>query len=91
MPKLGKTFELVMLLIVLRLNLPDNLPEADKTAMNFGSGGNTDAKAWKDIWGCGQGIGNIESVETIGDVVDSLEAEYKEAVAELHNKERLLG
>ena len=70
---------------------PDNLPEADKTAMNFGSGGNTDAKAWKDIWGCGQGIGNIESVETIGDVVDSLEAEYKEAVAELHNKERLLG
>ena len=70
---------------------PDNLPEADKTAMNFGSGGNTDAKAWKDIWGCGQGIGNIESVETIGDVVESLEAEYKEAVAELHNKERLLG
>ena len=45
--------------------------------MNFGSGGNTDAKAWKDIWGCGQGIGNIESVETIGDVVDSLEAEWE--------------
>ena len=70
---------------------PDNLPEADKTTMNFGSGGNTDAKAWKDIWGCGQGIGNIESVETICDVVDSLEAEYKEAIAELQNKERMLG
>ncbi|EJW22060.1 2-nitropropane dioxygenase-like enzyme [alpha proteobacterium IMCC14465] len=70
---------------------PDNLPEADKTSMNFGSGGNTDAKAWKDIWGCGQGIGNIESIETIGDVVDSLEAEYKEAIAELQNKEAMLG
>ena len=70
---------------------PDNLPEADKTTMNFGSGGNTDAKAWKDIWGCGQGIGGIDSVETIGEVVDSLEAEYKEAIAELQNKETMLG
>ena len=70
---------------------PDNLPEADKTTMNLGSGGNTDAKAWKDIWGCGQGIGNIDSVETIGEVVDSLEAEYKEAIAELQNKEAMLG
>ena len=35
---------------------PDNLPTADKSAMNFGSGGNTDSKAWKDIWGSGQGI-----------------------------------
>ena len=69
---------------------PDNLPEADKTAMNFGSGGNTDAKAWKDIWGCGQGIGNIESVETIGDVVDSLESEYRAAIGELQNKEKML-
>ena len=68
---------------------PDNLPE-DKTAMNFGSGGNTDAKAWKDIWGCGQGIGNIESVETIGDVVDSLESEYRAAIGELQNKEKCL-
>ena len=37
---------------------PDNLPDADKSAMNFGSGGNTDSKAWKDIWGSGQGIGS---------------------------------
>ncbi|MCE2986766.1 MAG: nitronate monooxygenase family protein, partial [Phenylobacterium sp.] len=36
---------------------PDNLPQADPSKMNFGSGGNTEAKAWKDIWGCGQGIG----------------------------------
>ena len=39
---------------------PENLPEADKSTMNFGSGGNTKSKAWKDIWGCGQGIGRIE-------------------------------
>jgi nitronate monooxygenase len=38
---------------------PDNLPVSDPAAMNFGSGGNTDAKAWKDIWGSGQGIGAI--------------------------------
>jgi cell division protein FtsB len=38
---------------------PDNLPVADKTKMNFGSGGNMKVKAWRDIWGCGQGIGQI--------------------------------
>src|SRR3546814_2840693 len=37
---------------------PDNLPEGDLKTMNFGSGGNTKAKAWKDIWGSGQGIGS---------------------------------
>ena len=36
---------------------PDNLPATDPSKMNFGSGGNTKAKAWRDIWGCGQGIG----------------------------------
>ena len=39
---------------------PNNLPESDPSAMNFGSGGNQEAKAWKDIWGCGQGIGTID-------------------------------
>ena len=43
---------------------PDALPEADPTKMNFGSGGNTDKKAWKDIWGCGQGIGAIKEIKT---------------------------
>jgi len=38
---------------------PNNLPTADKSSMNFGSGGNTDAKAWKDIWGAGQGVGSV--------------------------------
>ncbi|MEM9332863.1 MAG: nitronate monooxygenase family protein [Pseudomonadota bacterium] len=55
---------------------PDNLPESDPSAMNFGSGGNTDAKAWKDIWGCGQGIGAIKSVTSTQELVDRLVDEY---------------
>ncbi len=68
---------------------PDNLPEGDVTKMNFGSGGNTGAKAWKDIWGSGQGIGAVEKVESVADRVDRLEAEYRQAVAELTAKTRL--
>ena len=51
---------------------PDNLPTADKSAMNFGSGGNTDSKAWKDIWGSGQGIGLIEDAPTVEQLVNRL-------------------
>ena len=51
--------------------------------MNFGSGGNTDSKAWKDIWGSGQGIGNINQVKSVGDVVDDLEQEYNAAKTRL--------
>lgn len=58
---------------------PDNLPESDPSAMNFASGGNTDAKAWKDIWGCGQGIGAIDKVQPTADFVAKLEREYNEA------------
>lgn len=62
---------------------PDNLPTADKTSMNFGSGGNTDKKAWKDIWGAGQGVGTIDSSTSVADVVDTLETEFKAALANL--------
>jgi len=62
---------------------PDNLPEADKSSMNFGSGGNTDAKAWKDIWGAGQGVGSIHDIPSVQDIVDSLKAEYNEAKSRL--------
>ena len=62
---------------------PDNLPESDPSAMNFGSGGNTEAKAWKDIWGSGQGIGMVSAVEAVADRVDRLEAEYHAAIAAL--------
>ncbi len=62
---------------------PDNLPVSDPSAMNFGSGGNTEAKAWKDIWGSGQGIGAVTAVETVAARVDRIEAEYNAAKAEL--------
>ena len=55
---------------------PDNLPKGDISTMNFASGGNTEAKAWRDIWGCGQGIGAVHKVETVADRVDRMEREY---------------
>lgn len=58
---------------------PDNLPESDPSKMNFGSGGNTEAKAWKDIWGCGQGIGAVKEVPSVAEMVDRLEREYRGA------------
>lgn len=62
---------------------PKNLPSSDPSKMNFGSGGNQAAKAWKDIWGCGQGIGVIDAVEPVAAVVDRLEREYNAARAAL--------
>ncbi len=58
---------------------PDHLPEADKSKMNFGSGGNSAAKAWKDIWGVGQGVAVIDEVLPTAELVKQLEAEYKAA------------
>ena len=65
---------------------PDNLPESDPTTMNFGSGGSSEAKAWKDIWGSGQGVGAIKSVTTVAEMVARLEREYHAAKAELAEK-----
>lgn len=62
---------------------PTNLPESDPSKMNFGSGGNSAAKAWKDIWGCGQGIGAIKRREPAGAFVDRLAAEYAAAKARI--------
>ena len=64
---------------------PDDLPTSDPSKMNFGSGGNTKAKAWKDIWGSGQGIGTVKNVGPVEDMVARLESEYfaaKDALAE---------
>jgi nitronate monooxygenase len=58
---------------------PDNLPDADKSKMNFGSGGNMEKKAWRDIWSAGQGIGNIEDVRPVREVVARMVDEYAEA------------
>lgn len=62
---------------------PDNLPESDASAMNFGSGGNTDAKAWKDIWGAGQGVGSIKERLTVAQLVQTLKTQYVEASQDL--------
>jgi nitronate monooxygenase len=58
---------------------PNNLPESDPSAMNFGSGGNTKAKAWKDIWGSGQGIGAVHKIQSAGGYVDQLAQQYEAA------------
>ena len=68
---------------------PDNLPTADKSAMNFGSGGNTDSKAWKDIWGSGQGIGLIEDAPTVEDLVSRIRSEFNEATSDFNNKAKI--
>jgi nitronate monooxygenase len=58
---------------------PENLPIADKTAMNFGSGGGSKAKAWRDIWGAGQGVGLMEDVPGVAELVERMKAEYAAA------------
>jgi nitronate monooxygenase len=62
---------------------PDKLPEGDLKTMDFGSGS---AKAWRDIWGSGQGIGAITSVQPAAAYVDQLKRQYEEAKAELAAK-----
>lgn len=62
---------------------PANLPKSDPSKMDFGSGGNTEAKAWRDIWGCGQGIGAVDRVPTVAELVDRLALEYEAAKASL--------
>ncbi|THJ34209.1 nitronate monooxygenase [Lampropedia aestuarii] len=64
---------------------PDNLPDGKHSDMNFGSGSSSKSKAWRDIWGCGQGIGAIHKVQSAAGFVDQLEAQYQAA------RQRLLG
>jgi nitronate monooxygenase len=58
---------------------PDNLPEADKSAMDFGSGGNMAKKAWRDIWSAGQGVGNIHETLPTRDLVARMRREFDAA------------
>ena len=62
---------------------PDDLPTAEPSKMNFG--GDAATKAWKDIWGCGQGIGAIDSIQSVAQLVAQLQREYQSA------RQRLLG
>ncbi len=57
---------------------PANMPEADKSTMNFGSGGDGDKKAWRDIWSAGQGVGNIHEVLPTGELVARMRREYQD-------------
>ncbi len=61
---------------------PDNLPEAGKDAMDFGKN-KADAKAWRDIWGAGQGVGSIGDILPAREVVLRMEQEYREAIEQL--------
>lgn len=58
---------------------PDALPESDSSKMNFGSGGNTNARAWRDIWGAGQGVGAIKRVVPAAELIARFVDEYKAA------------
>ena len=64
---------------------PENLPVSDPTAMNFASGGSKDTKAWRDIWGCGQGIAAVKSVESAAGLIARLRMEYRQAVGDLQS------
>jgi len=57
---------------------PDNLPDGDKSRMDFGSGGNMRQKAWRDIWSAGQGVGNIHEILPTADVVARMQREYED-------------
>ncbi len=67
---------------------PDHLPSGDLKTMNFGSGGNTDKKAWKDIWGSGQGVGAVREVVPVAALADRLEREYRDGYASLQARVR---
>jgi nitronate monooxygenase len=62
---------------------PDNLPEGDLKTMDFGTGNSAKPKAWKDIWGSGQGIGAVTAIESVAMRVDRMEREYLAARARL--------
>ncbi len=59
---------------------PDHLPPTPPDGMNFGSGGSTAAKAWRDIWGAGQGVGCIREIARVAHFVEGLEREYNQAL-----------
>jgi nitronate monooxygenase len=58
---------------------PENLPEGDAKTMNFAGGEGSKSKAWKDIWGCGQGIGAVSEVTSVAAYVARLKREYRDA------------
>jgi nitronate monooxygenase len=66
---------------------PDNLPEGNKAAMDFGKADKTDAKVWRDIWGAGQGVGNIDDILPARELILRMEQEYESMQQELRKPE----
>jgi nitronate monooxygenase len=62
---------------------PDKLPAGNKDKMNFGSGGKSGAKAWRDIWGAGQGVGSVDDIPSVGELVLRMEQEYRDTASRL--------
>jgi nitronate monooxygenase len=62
---------------------PDALPDAGKEQMNFGSGGGSKAKAWRDIWGAGQGVGSVHDIPSVHELVLRMQEQYEQARARL--------
>lgn len=58
---------------------PDHLPSGDKRQMRYGSGGGSKPKAWRDIWGAGQGVGSVQARQSVAEIVDELERDYLSA------------
>jgi nitronate monooxygenase len=64
---------------------PADLPDASKDTMNFGSGGGSKAKAWKDIWGAGQGVGSVHDIPSTQALVLRMEVEYRDMQRKLRS------
>lgn len=62
---------------------PDDLPEGNLRTMNFGTGGDSKVKAWRDVWSAGQGVGSIHDIPPVAGLVDRIETEYREAAGKL--------
>ncbi len=62
---------------------PHDLPEGELRSMDFGNGGTTRAKAWRDIWSAGQGVGSIDDILSVAELVDRMTMEYRDAVRRL--------
>ena len=62
---------------------PDDLSDSKLRPMNFGSGGESKVKAWRDIWSAGQGVGSIDDIPSVAELVDHLAAEYRDAAGRL--------
>jgi nitronate monooxygenase len=67
---------------------PDDLEEGDKNKMKFGSSGGSKTKAWKDIWGAGQGLGSITDIATVATVVERFKTEYDIALSRLNSLQK---